>query len=136
MAGTDPSPAVAPGAPLVLVVDDEFDIAVTYSMLFEYRGFRVVTAANGVEALAAVARETPDIVVSDYMMPLMNGAQLCLELRRVVTDRPLPFILMSAGALEQQIGAPFDLFLKKPVAFDTLLKHVQRLLASALPPAP
>ena len=78
------SPAIMdanPDGKIILVVDDEFDVLSAYTMLFEYRGYRVRTAGNGAEALALAARERPDIVVSDYMMPVMDGAQLCLQWR-------------------------------------------------------
>ena len=112
----------------VLIVDDEFDIAATYSMLFEFHGFAVTTAANGEEALAAAGAGAPDIIVSDYMMPTMNGAQLCVRLRADPATRAIPFILMSAGVLAET-AIPYDAFMRKPVHFELLLRKVESLLA-------
>jgi CheY-like chemotaxis protein len=118
-----------PDGKLILVVDDEFDVLSAYTMLFEYRGFRVRTAPNGAEALAAMRHQRPDIVVSDYMMPIMNGAQLCLAVRDDPLLKDLPFILCSAGILPRNVHPPYDIFFRKPVPFDTLLAEIKQLIA-------
>lgn len=114
---------------LVLVVDDEFDIAYTYSMLFEFYGFAVRTARNGREALDFALAEKPDVVVSDYMMPVMDGGEFCLLWRANPATAAIPFILTSAGKTRDDIAIPYDAFLRKPVIFDELLRVVNRLLA-------
>lgn len=118
-----------PDGKLILVVDDEFDVLSAYTMLFDFRGFRVRTAANGAEALAVARRERPDIVVSDYMMPVMNGADLCVAWRADPALAAIPFILTSAGILPRDLLPPYDLFFRKPVSFDTLLAAIQQLIA-------
>ena len=128
-AHTDTHPDEHPDGKIILVVDDEFDVLSAYTMLFEYRGYRVRTAANGEQALAAAARERPDIVVSDYMMPVMDGAQLCLLWSTDPDLRKIPFILSSAGLLRRDEVLPYDAFFRKPVPFDTLLDTIARLIA-------
>jgi CheY-like chemotaxis protein len=118
-----------PDGKLILVVDDEFDVLSAYTMLFEYRGYRVRTAPNGVEALAAARQQRPDLVLSDYMMPLMNGAELCTAMRADPSLSDIPFILASAGILAKDVRPPYDMFFRKPVAFDTLLAEISKLLA-------
>ena len=118
-----------PDGKLILVVDDEFDVLSAYTMLFEYHGFRVRTAANGEQALAAAARERPDIVVSDYMMPVLDGAQLCLRWRADPALRDIPFILASAGIPRKDAALPYDTFFKKPVRFEVLLAEINQLIA-------
>ena len=119
-----------PDGKLVLVVDDEFDVLSAYTMLFEYRGFRVRTAVNGEQALAAAARERPDIVVSDYMMPIMDGAELCQRWRADPALRDIPFILASAGILRKDVAIPFDTFFRKPIRFEQLLAEIDKLIAA------
>lgn len=119
-----------PDGKLILVVDDEFDVLSAYTMLFEFRGFRVRTASNGAEALAAARRERPDIVVSDYMMPVMNGADLCVAWRADPALRAIPFILASAGIMPKDVRPPYDIFFRKPVSFDRLLAEIRQLIAS------
>ena len=121
-------PDAKPDGKLVLLVDDEFDILSTYTMLFEYSGYRVATAANGGQALAAAALEQPAIVVSDFMMPVMDGADLCRAWRADAGLRPIPFILCSAGIVRDHAEIAYDSFFRKPVPIDKLLKEVQRLL--------
>jgi CheY-like chemotaxis protein len=118
-----------PDGKLILVVDDEFDVLSAYTMLFEYRGFRVRTAGNGAEALSVARRERPDIVISDYMMPVMNGADLCVAWRDDPALREIPFILASAGIMPKDLQPPCDTFFRKPVPFDTLLDEIDKLIA-------
>lgn len=117
-------------APVILIVDDEPDITTTYAMLFEYHGFRVSTACNGQSALKMIDAVAPDIILSDYMMPLMNGAELCTTLKKDPHWQNTPFILSSAAFQIKDINAPYNLLLQKPVAFDALLKEVVRLLVN------
>lgn len=122
-------PDARPDDKLILLVDDEFDILSTYTMLFEYSGFRVRATANGREALAAAQLEPPAIVVSDFMMPVMDGADLCRAWRADTALRPIPFILCSAGIVRDHAEIPYDSFFRKPVPIDKLIKEVRRLLA-------
>jgi CheY-like chemotaxis protein len=122
-----------PDESLVLLVDDEFDVLAVYTMLFEVNGFRVQTASNGLEALAAAALERPAIVVSDFMMPVMDGAQLCREWRASPALRSIPFILSSAGIMPREHAIAYDSFFKKPVHIDKLIGEIRRLLAAPPP---
>lgn len=116
---------------IILIVDDEPDITTTYAMLFEYYGFRVSTACDGKGALKMIDAVDPDVILSDYMMPLMNGAELCTTLKKNPRWKDTPFVLMSAAFHTKDINAPYNLLLQKPVAFDFLLREVSRLLANA-----
>lgn len=122
-------PDAKPDGKLVLLVDDEFDILSTYTMLFEYSGFRVRATANGREALAAARLEQPAIVVSDFMMPVMDGADLCHAWRADPQLQAIPFILCSAGIVRDHAEIPYSSFFRKPVPIDKLIKEVRRLLA-------
>ena len=115
-------------AHIILIVDDETDITTTYAMLFEYHGFRVSTACDGKSALNAINLLTPHIILSDYMMPLMNGAELCRVLKQDPRWKDIPFILSSAAFQIKDIDTPYDLLMQKPVVFGELLTEVLRLL--------
>ncbi|MBG7621376.1 response regulator [Herbaspirillum sp. AP02] len=115
--------------PLLLIVDDEIDITDTYSMLLELHGFRVVTAIHGADALAKAQQEWPDLVISDCMMPVMNGLELCAALRALPGGQTLPVILCSGAPERHDLSqSSHNLFLRKPVFFDRLLEEIQRLL--------
>jgi CheY-like chemotaxis protein len=113
---------------LILIVDDEPDIAITYSLLFEHSGFRVITASNGEDALKIANENIPDIVLSDYMMPFMDGAELCRQFKKDPILRDGFFILTSAAMRPAEFVAPYDLFMQKPVSFHKLLQEINRHL--------
>ncbi len=123
---SDPSQATAP---LLLIVDDEVDITDTYSMLLELHGYRVMTASHGADALAKAQQHWPALVVSDCMMPVMNGLDLCAALRRLPGGAQLPVILCSGAPERHDLSqSTHNVFLRKPVFFDRLLDEIGRLL--------
>lgn len=117
-------PSASADARLILIVDDEPDIATTYVMLFEYHGFKVITANNGQEALDLLATCTPDVVLSDYMMPLMNGVELCGRLKQNPRLAHTLFVLTSGALPPSEVDAPYDIFMPKPVSFYRLLAEI------------
>lgn len=119
------------GGKLILVVDDEFDLLSVYTILFEYGGFRVRTAGNGRAALKSAALEPPDIIVSDFMMPLMDGGELCRQWRASPQLRAIPFILCSAGRPRNAGEIDCDSFFNKPVDLQEMMKEINRLLGPA-----
>ena len=78
----------------ILVVDDEAEIRNMLSRHFRYRGFEVLTAGNGKEALEVLAANKVDIVISDIKMPIMDGSELCARIR---DDYPLTKVIMITG---------------------------------------
>lgn len=123
------SPPQQGAQPLLLIVDDEIDITDTYAMLLELHGYRVVTASHGADALAKVQQEWPDLVISDCMMPVMNGLELCSALRALPGGATLPVILCSGAPERHNLSqSSHNLFLRKPVFFEHLLAEIQRLL--------
>ena len=123
----------AEGRPFaVLIVDDEIDITSTFSLLFEVHGFAVHMASNGIEALAALAARRPDLIVSDCMMPLMDGLELCRHVRADPAMADLPIILMSGAPDRHDLASVrYDAFLKKPFLFSRLMTEVRKLLPGA-----
>ena len=113
----------------ILVVDDEPDITDTYKLLFELHGYLVMTAGNGVEALDAVKDMEPDIILSDCMMPKMDGVEFIRRARRIPALASIPVILMSgAPELHDFSGNLHTRVLQKPLLFDEVLQEVKRLL--------
>ena len=124
------SPPTAARRPVILVVDDEVDITDTYAMLFELHDFTVLTAGDGAAALTKVKLAMPDIIVSDCMMPVMNGIDFCIALRAHPGGEQVPVILCSgAPELHDLSASRHDTFLRKPVFFEHLLEHVRKLLS-------
>jgi DNA-binding response OmpR family regulator len=116
------------GEARVLVVDDETAIRQLIQLALEDEGYRVRGAASGVEALAAVSRERPDLVVSDIWMPQMDGLALAGRLLRL----GIPVILMSA--VVPAIDLPGVPLLRKPFDLDRLLGVASVVLRRSSPP--
>ena len=116
----------------ILVVDDEQPLRDLLADVLELDGHRVLVAANGREALAIARRDRPDLVVSDVMMPLLNGVRLCQQLKADPSTASVPVILMSSVGARIVNGSGADAFVKKP--FD--LDEVEALVRRLLPPDP
>ncbi len=118
--------------PTILIVDDERSIVEVLSIVFEDNGYRVLRAGNGREALARLAQAPVDVVLSDLMMPQMDGSELCRQLQAAVAWQAIPVILMSAvAALATHAGCRYAAVLPKPFDLDTLLTTVARVLGAA-----
>lgn len=115
----------------ILVVDDEFGIAEALSSTLTDEGYRVFTAANGKQGLALVAEVHPDLLIVDFMMPIVGGHAMIEAMKANSAQAQIPIILMSAVA-EVEIAkttAGYRAYLRKPFDLDSLLGHIARLLA-------
>jgi len=111
----------------ILVVDDEFDILTVWRLLLERHGYTVMTASNGAAALEQIRKVRPDIIVSDCMMPVMSGLQLCAALYAVLALRDIPIILCSAASDIPVQPNPNIAYARKPLSFDMLLAMLERM---------
>ena len=106
----------------ILVVDDEEAVGYVFERYLTIKGYRVSVACSGEQALAAFEADRPDLVVTDYKMPGMNGTALLLRLRAI--DPALPAVMISANPIE--VGPTLDgvMFFPKPVSLETLAEHI------------
>jgi CheY-like chemotaxis protein len=113
----------------VLVVEDDPDLAALEAELFEEHGHRVEVANNGREALAAVERAAPDVILLDMKMPVMSGREFVDEYRRAQPS-PAPIVVVTAADDAQvraaEVGASG--WIAKPFDPDALVENVMRLL--------
>lgn len=116
----------------VLVVEDEALIALSIEFLLESEGFEVMVCGHGADALAKIRSFAPDIVVTDYMMPVMNGAEFIARLRANPKTQPIPVIIVTAIPSEKLNGIPYDVLLRKPFTDENLLEAI-RIALSRLP---
>ena len=120
--------------PSVLIVDDEPSIRAFLAFVLEDEGFHVVTAGDGHEALQLVEQHPPDVVVTDLMMPQMDGYDLIERLRQ--EQAPVKAIIaMSAINVAKERRLDADLFLAKPFDVDQVVICVQSLLECPPPRA-
>jgi len=119
--------------PLILIVDDNEDMRYYLRFIFQTH-YRVEEAENGAEALQKAAELVPSIIVSDVMMPVMDGLAFCAKVKEEVSTSHIPVILLTARAREEQKAEGYehgaDSYLTKPFSAKVLLSRVENLLAS------
>jgi len=115
----------------ILVVDDEFGIGDLLEALLTDDGHRVLTAMNGRHALDQIAEARPDLVISDLMMPVMDGAALLRAIRDNIELKHVPFMLMCAlpeSSIADRVQG-YDAFLRKPFKLAEISGLIEGLLA-------
>jgi len=120
---------------LILIVEDEHGNAEILRLMFEARGHRVALAANGIIALELLAGEKPAVILSDFMMPHMNGAELGLAVRADPALKDIPFVFMS-GTNEEIVRRSFDdydAYVCKPFDAEALVSMLATLMSSGRP---
>jgi len=126
------------GQGYLLVVEDIPDILKLLDATLKFKGYRVVTAQNGQEALDAIQRERPAMVITDILMPKMDGFSLVHRLRIDPETRDIPVIFLTATYVAPEDKA-FALtigvsrFIEKPVDFDQFLPTVAEIMAKGAP---
>src|SRR5580704_19138801 len=118
--------------PLVLVVEDEAALATMLRYNLEKQGFRVEEAADGQEALTRIAETQPDLVLLDWMLPVISGIEVCRQIRRRTTTRDLPIIMVTARTEDQDavrgLNTGADDYITKPFNMEALLARIRALL--------
>lgn len=124
----------------LLVVEDVPDIRNLLDTTLKFKGYRVVTAANGQEALETVQKEAPALIITDILMPRMDGFSLAHRLRLNPDTRNIPVIFISATyvapedkAFALTIGA--TRFIEKPIVIEEFLSIIEELLEKPIPDA-
>ena len=117
----------------ILVVDDDPEILGMLDIRLGKRGYQVITASDGEQALAQARKEKPALVVLDVMMPRMNGWEVARALRHDATTQDIKIVMLTAiGAQMNEMTSPLygvDAYLDKPFQFAELEKTIDELLA-------
>lgn len=125
----------------ILVAEDDEDNRFIMKMLLEMRGYRVVTATNGCEAISCAENERPDLILMDLRMPVQNGLATTRQLRLhpAARLRQLPIIALSAYDPTQHravaIAAGCNEYVTKPIDYDQLEKLIATFLLAPNTPA-
>lgn len=117
---------------LILIVEDEYGAAEVLQLILEAHGYRVTPASNGRDALQTLSGERPAVIVSDFMMPHMNGGELGTALRQNSNWADIPFVFMSGTNEEvvQKSFGDYDGFVAKPYDVEALLSIIGELASS------
>jgi two-component system, OmpR family, phosphate regulon response regulator PhoB len=123
--------------PLVLVVEDEAALVTLLRYNLEREGFRVSEARDGEEAMLQIAEQMPDLVILDWMLPLMSGIEVCRQLRRLPETRRLPIVMLTARGEEgdklRGLDAGADDYITKPFSPSELIARLRAVLRRAKP---
>ena len=112
----------------ILLVDDDQKILEPLRMVLEAEGYRVFTAGNGEAAIALAASKRPSLVVTDWMMPRVDGVGLCHWLKTDTGTSHIPVIMLSAASPPHPTEPLWDVELMKPVPIARLLREIRMLI--------
>lgn len=125
--------------PLVLIVEDERDLRVLYAEHLSLCGFEVVQAANGAEAITTTSSLSPDVVLMDLSLPVVDGWEATRFLKNDERTAHIPVVALTAhhgaGELQKATHAGCDWFVPKPCPPDALVAEIRRVLSTLPPPA-
>lgn len=116
----------------ILIVDDEPDILEFLSYNFRKKGFHVATAINGLEGIKKAESELPQLIISDILMPELDGIEMCKAIRKNLHLKLTPFLFLTAVNDDYKVlyamlsGA--DQYVSKPIKFEYLLAMVNQLI--------
>ncbi|MBJ9658613.1 response regulator [Burkholderia multivorans] len=116
----------------VLLVDDDPDNLWALQLALESGGYHVVIAQNGAQALRIVLHEMPVLIVTDWQMPEMDGAEMCQRVRCQPAFARLPIIMLSAMAEPGSEPRCWSAYFQKPADLGELLRTVDSFLAARL----
>jgi two-component system phosphate regulon response regulator PhoB len=128
----DTAPETEPkrDVPLVLLVEDDAAVRSTLAAILHDEGCDMIIAPNGFDALVALEQHEPDVVVLDWMMPVVDGQNFLQALRNEY-KRMTPVLVISAGRVSEEtaISAGADGYLRKPFDIDELMQRLRELIA-------
>jgi DNA-binding response OmpR family regulator len=123
----------------ILLIEDTEDLGENIRDVLRMEGFDVVWARDGQAGFTTYREINPDLIVTDIVMPLMNGLEVVREVRaaeKQTSTSPIPIIILSAKATPEDqaegLAAGANIYLKKPCSIDNLMKAVRSLITTNL----
>jgi CheY-like chemotaxis protein len=116
---------------LIVVADDEMLLTEMLTAVLEDVGYEVVVASHGREALELIRQRRPDLLITDFMMPVMTGLELAESIRgdEALADLPIVLVTGAQGAVARRHSDLFTHVLDKPYNLHTLLEITARIVA-------
>ncbi|MDO8318517.1 response regulator transcription factor [Rhodoferax sp.] len=122
-------------SPKILVADDEPNIVISLEYLLKREGYNVVIARDGQEAVDAIIREQPDLVLLDVMMPKKTGFEVCQEVRGHESLHATKILMLTAKGRDTDVAKGLalgaDAYMTKPFATRELVQKVAEMLGTA-----
>jgi DNA-binding response OmpR family regulator len=114
----------------ILVIEDEPNMVAGLRDNFEFEGYRVITASDGIEGLRRALEESPDLVILDVMMPQMSGLEVCRQLRAKRASIPIIMLTARGQEVDKVVGLELgaDDYVTKPFSIRELLARVKAIL--------
>jgi two-component system phosphate regulon response regulator PhoB len=123
--------------PLVLIVEDEADLVILLKYNLEKENFRTLSAGDGEEALLLASEQVPNLVLLDWMLPLMSGLEVCRQMRRNPKTRDIPIIMLTARGEEADkvrgLNSGADDYIAKPFSPTELVARMRAVLRRSSP---
>ncbi len=121
--------------PMILVVDDSTTNVVLLEAILDEKGYRIETALNAKEAYTIIAKQSPDLILLDLLMPKISGFDFLAQIRNDEITKNTPVIVVSALTDEENISRIMDMgaidFIKKPIDLQYLVEKVESVLHHA-----
>jgi len=119
----------------ILLVDDDANARYILEVVLEQKGHHCISAANGREALALANQQTPDLIVTDILMPVMDGFELCRQLKQNPATQHIPLVFYTSTFLEEknrQLGMELgaSAYLEKPMELEALVTTLEQFLTT------
>lgn len=112
----------------ILLADDEEDIRTVIKFCLTKAGYQVIYAMNGQEAVALAGQEEPDLILMDYKMPLLDGAEACRQIKGNPRLKDIPIIFMTASSMTISENLEADKVVSKPFEIGFFLQEVRNML--------
>jgi CheY-like chemotaxis protein len=120
----------------VLLVEDNPANLALMQYLLQASGYTTLTAADGREGIAVAQRETPDVILMDLQLPIMDGYEAARQMREVPTLHGVPIIAVTAFAMvgdrDKILARGFDGYIAKPITPERFVSEVEAFIAAAL----
>ncbi|NRE46722.1 response regulator [Burkholderia pseudomallei] len=114
---------------IILVVDDDAHLLALLRVVLEAEGYRVLVALDGEMAVSVATAEHPDLIVTDWMMPVLDGVAFCRRLKANTATARIPVVMFTAGLPPPQTEALWNALLRKPESTARLVEVIHDLLS-------
>ena len=116
----------------ILLVDDEYAFVEVLATLLTDEGYAILTASDGHQALDILSEKVPEAVITDQMMPVVDGAELFRRMQQNASYRRIPVVLMSVAPMAvAHSNLPWAMFLRKPFEFHDLIAWLRKHLGAS-----